>query len=85
MTLDLTLTWQLSSFICRPSCLGIIRVGSKLRKPDWIEEVDWNYLNSSIDYPHRKIIARNRKFIHETVSTTYHLFSTKMLFIYLIF
>ncbi|RIB12266.1 hypothetical protein C2G38_2041964 [Gigaspora rosea] len=35
-----------------PSCLGIIRIGSKIRKPEWIEQKDWDYLNSSVDYLH---------------------------------
>ncbi|CAG8655467.1 11457_t:CDS:10 [Ambispora gerdemannii] len=35
-----------------PSCLGIIRIGSKIRKPEWIKQEDWDYLNSSVEYPH---------------------------------
>ncbi|CAG8740062.1 11641_t:CDS:2, partial [Ambispora leptoticha] len=34
-----------------PSCLDIIRIGSEVRKPEWIEQEDWNYLNSSVEYP----------------------------------
>ncbi|CAG8644531.1 18126_t:CDS:10, partial [Acaulospora morrowiae] len=35
-----------------PSCLGIIRIGSKIRKPEWIKQEDWDYLNLSVEYPH---------------------------------
>ncbi|CAH1760370.1 8291_t:CDS:2 [Entrophospora sp. SA101] len=35
-----------------PSCLGILRIGSKIRKPEWIKQEDWDYLNSSVEYPH---------------------------------
>ncbi|CAG8527776.1 14127_t:CDS:10 [Acaulospora morrowiae] len=34
-----------------PSYLGIIRVGARVRKPEWIEKNDWNYLQASIEYP----------------------------------
>ncbi|RHZ89168.1 hypothetical protein Glove_18g128 [Diversispora epigaea] len=35
-----------------PSCLDIIRIGSKIRKPEWIKQEDWDYLNSSVEYSH---------------------------------
>ncbi|CAG8551229.1 2714_t:CDS:2 [Diversispora eburnea] len=35
-----------------PSCLEIIRIGSKIKKPELIKQEDWNYLNSSVECPH---------------------------------
>lgn len=52
-----------------PSYLGIIRVGFKIRMPDWIEEVDWNYLNSSIDYPHCKLSPETENLITKLLET----------------
>ncbi|CAG8603337.1 7290_t:CDS:2, partial [Acaulospora colombiana] len=34
-----------------PSRLGIIRIGAKVRKPEWIEQNDWDYLQASVEHP----------------------------------
>ncbi|CAG8621738.1 12430_t:CDS:10, partial [Gigaspora rosea] len=44
--------WVLPSGKSIDIIIRIIRIGSKIRKPEWIEQKDWDYLNSSVDYPH---------------------------------
>ncbi|KAG9291731.1 hypothetical protein G9A89_012016 [Geosiphon pyriformis] len=39
-----------------PSHIGIIRVGPKLRRPDWIQQVDWKYLWESAELPVHPVI-----------------------------
>ncbi|CAB4443696.1 unnamed protein product [Rhizophagus irregularis] len=52
-----------------PSCLGIIRIGSKIRKPEWIEQKDWNYLQTSIEYPNYKLTSNVENLVKELLET----------------
>ena len=72
--------------VCSPSCLGIIRIGPKIRKPEWIEQDDWNYLNSSIEYPHCNLSSETENLfttLLNTVSTIYHCFQRNENVIYI--
>ncbi|CAG8511998.1 15315_t:CDS:10, partial [Racocetra persica] len=51
-SIDIIIPLVICTLVCSPSYLGIIRIGSKIRKPEWIEQKDWDYLNSNVDYPH---------------------------------
>ncbi|CAG8523913.1 2512_t:CDS:10 [Scutellospora calospora] len=46
-----------------PSHFGIIRIGAKVRKPEWIEDEDWNYLNSSVEFPHFKLSSNTEELL----------------------
>jgi len=55
-----------------PSRLGIIRIGAKVRKPEWIEQNDWDYLQASIEYPNYNLSSDVENLftaLLETVST----------------
>uniref|UniRef100_U9SNZ8 Uncharacterized protein n=2 Tax=Rhizophagus irregularis TaxID=588596 RepID=U9SNZ8_RHIID len=52
-----------------PSCLGIIRIGSKIRKSEWIEQKDWNYLQTSIEYPNYKLTSNVENLVKELLET----------------
>ncbi|CAG8768493.1 23392_t:CDS:2, partial [Gigaspora rosea] len=47
----------------------IIRIGSKIRKPEWIEQKDWDYLNSSVDYPHYDLSTEIKDLFIELLDT----------------
>ncbi|CAG8739851.1 2391_t:CDS:10 [Cetraspora pellucida] len=46
-----------------PSHFGIIRIGAKVRKPEWIEDKDWNYLTSSVEFPHFKLSSNTEELL----------------------
>ncbi|CAG8615192.1 4355_t:CDS:10, partial [Diversispora eburnea] len=46
-----------------PSRLGIIRIGIKVRKPEWIKDEDWLYLNSSVEFPNFKLSSKTEELL----------------------
>ncbi|RIA84407.1 hypothetical protein C1645_832316 [Glomus cerebriforme] len=56
-------------FVFCPSYLRIIRVSSKIQKSDWIEKADWNYLNSSINYPYCKLSSETENLFTRLLKT----------------
>ncbi|KAF0488693.1 hypothetical protein F8M41_022198 [Gigaspora margarita] len=52
-----------------PSRFGIIRIGAKVRMPEWIEDKDWNYLNSSVEFPHFKLSSNTEKLLNLLLKT----------------
>ncbi|KAF0370206.1 hypothetical protein F8M41_013268 [Gigaspora margarita] len=52
-----------------PSHFGIIRIGAKVRKPEWIENKDWNYLNSSVEFPHFKLSSKTETLLNLLLKT----------------
>ncbi|CAG8633173.1 10756_t:CDS:2, partial [Diversispora eburnea] len=52
------------------SCLSIIRIGPKVRKPEWIVQADWDYLNLSIEYPHYDLSKEIENLFVELLETS---------------
>ncbi|CAG8601925.1 1509_t:CDS:10, partial [Dentiscutata heterogama] len=52
-----------------PSHFGIIRIGAKVRKPEWIEDKDWNYLTSSVEFPHFKLSSNTEELLKLLLDT----------------
>nr|CAG8672137.1 6068_t:CDS:2 [Entrophospora candida] len=46
-----------------PSHFGIIHIGVNVRKPEWIEDKDWIYLNSSVEFPHFKLFSNTEELL----------------------
>jgi hypothetical protein len=49
--------------------MGIVRLGAKVQRPEWIDKEDWEYLQESVEYPNDTLSPDIEKLFSDLLET----------------